>query len=186
MAESEKNKVTMELNSHQLETIKSLFGHYNWDINIEAESFVSENGGNTQDKCTQTESMETETEDENPGFVIEQDQSQNECPYCFCKPCITNEQNSQLWWHANTEEPHLRNSGLRKEHYKRFWTMLLHRGVWNDDRYIVMKVDAMSRDPRRQRYDWHKRDIMPKCVVSLVRHWFPNPGGFPYMGHMWE
>jgi hypothetical protein len=52
MAESEKNKVTMELNSHQLETIKSLFGHYNWDINIEAESFVSENGGNTQDKCT--------------------------------------------------------------------------------------------------------------------------------------
>jgi hypothetical protein len=36
MAESEKNKVTMELNSHQLETIKSLFGHYNWDINIEA------------------------------------------------------------------------------------------------------------------------------------------------------
>jgi hypothetical protein len=77
----------MELNSHQLETIKSLFGHYNWDINIEAE-----NGGNTQDKCTQTESMETETEDENPGFVIEQDQSQNECPYCFCKPCITNEQ----------------------------------------------------------------------------------------------
>jgi hypothetical protein len=50
---------------------------------IEAESFVSENGGNTQDKCTQTESMETETEDENPGFVIEQDQSQNECPYCF-------------------------------------------------------------------------------------------------------
>jgi hypothetical protein len=50
-----------ELNSHQLETIKSLFGHYNWDINIEAESFVSENGGNTQDKCTQTESMETES-----------------------------------------------------------------------------------------------------------------------------
>ena len=93
----------------------------------------------------------------------------------------TNEQNSQLWWHANTEEPHLRNSGLRKEHYKLFWTMLLHRGVWNDDRYIVMKVDAMSRDPRRQRYDWHKRDIMPKCVVSLVRHWFPNPRGFPYI-----
>ena len=109
MVESEKNKVTMELNNLQLETtcIKSLFGHYNWDINIEAESFVSENGRNTQDNCTQTESMETDTEDENPGFVIEQDQSQDECPYCFCKSCITNEQNRQLWWHANTEEPHL-------------------------------------------------------------------------------
>jgi hypothetical protein len=51
----------------------------------------------------------------------------------------------------------------------------------HDDRYVVMKADAMSRDPRRQRYDWHKRDIMPKCVVSLVRHWFPNPRGFPYI-----
>jgi hypothetical protein len=48
---------------------------------------------------------------ENPGFVIKQDQSQDECPYCFCKPCFTNEQNRQLWWHANIEEPHLWNSG---------------------------------------------------------------------------
>jgi hypothetical protein len=49
-------------------TIVCFFGHYNWDINIEAESFVSENGRNTQDNCTQTESMETDTEDENPGL----------------------------------------------------------------------------------------------------------------------
>jgi hypothetical protein len=56
----------------------------------------------------------------------------------------------------------------------------LHRGVWNDDRYIVMKADAMSRDPRRQRYDWHKRDILPKCVVSLVRHWFFSAYSFLY------
>jgi hypothetical protein len=54
----------------------------------------------------------------------------------------------------------LRNSGLRKEHYKRFWTMLLHRGVWNDDRYIVMKVDAMSRDPRRQRYKFWREILI--------------------------
>jgi hypothetical protein len=44
----------------------------------------------------------------------------------------------------------------------------------------------LTRDHRTQRFDWHKRDIMPKCVVTLVRHCFPNPGGFPYMGHMWE
>jgi hypothetical protein len=31
--------------------------------------------------------METETEDENPGFVIEQDQSQNECPF-FIAPSV--------------------------------------------------------------------------------------------------
>jgi hypothetical protein len=38
--------------------------------------------------------------------------------------------------------------------------MLLHRGAWNDDRYLLMKTDAMSRDPRRQKYEWLKRDIM--------------------------
>ena len=92
-----------------------------------------------------------------------------------------------IWplWHDRAEALHQRNSGLRKEHYKRFWTMLFHRGAWNDDRYLLMKTDALARDHRTQRFDWHRRDIMPKCVVTLVRHWFPNPGGFPYMGHMW-
>ena len=65
-------------------------------------------------------------------------------------------------WHTQQEEPHQRNSAIRKEHYnyKRFWTMLLHRGAWNDDRYLLMKTDAMSRDPRRQKFEWLKRDIM--------------------------
>ena len=84
------------------------------------------------------------------------------------------------------EEPHQRNSAIGKEHYKRFWTMLLHRGAWNDDRYLLMKTDAMSRGPRRQKFEWLKRDIMPKCVMNLVRQWFPNVAGIPYMGHMWE
>jgi hypothetical protein len=26
----------------------------------------------------------------------------------------------------------------------------LFEGVWNDDRYVVMKADAMSRDPKRK------------------------------------
>jgi hypothetical protein len=31
----------------------------------------------------------------------------------------------------------------------------------------------LTRDHRTQCFDWHKRDIMPKCVVTLVRHGFP-------------
>jgi hypothetical protein len=76
----------------------------------------------------------------------------------------TNEQNKQMWWHDRTEAPHQRSSGLRKEQYKRFWTMLLHRGAWNDDRYLLMKTYVSARDHRTQRFDWHKRDIMPNCV----------------------
>ncbi|CAG2245020.1 unnamed protein product [Mytilus edulis] len=134
-------------------------------------------------KTTQTDNNEEDEDDDQPGFVIQQDPSKEECRYCFCKPCITDDQNRQMWWHGQSEVAHQRNSSLRKEHYKRFWTMLLHRGAWNDDRYMLMKADAMTRDHRSQRFDWHKRDIMPKCVVTLVRCWFPNPGGFPYMPH---
>ena len=194
MSDEQSKKVTLELNNFQFETIRNLFGHYDWDMKIVDEA---EKGGNAQvnaEQGTQTENGQNTTdqdsteqeEDDNTQFTIPQSQSEEECIYCFCRPCITNERNRQMWWHTQAEAPHQRNSGFRKEHYKRFWTMLLHRGAWNDDRYILMKQDAMSRDRRTQRFDWHRRDIMPKCVVSLVRQWFPNPGGFPYMGHMWE
>ena len=195
MSELQNKTVTMELNNLQLETIKYLFGHNDWEMKIiEQSAVVEENGGNSHvqnntDQSTQTnnDNVANETdEDDNPEFVIPPDISEEECQYCFCRPCITNEQNKQMWWHDREEAPHQRNSGLRKEHYKRFWTMLLHRGAWNDDRYLLMKTDALARDHRTQRFDCHKRDIMPKCVVTLVRHCFPNPGGFPYMGHMWE
>ncbi|CAG2241946.1 unnamed protein product [Mytilus edulis] len=179
-------KVTMELSDLQLETIKHLFGHNDWEIKILDDSAVAiENGGNAQnlqmttEQSTQTDNNDEDEDDEDndqPGFVIQQDPSKEECRYCFCRPCITDDQNRQMWWHGQSEVAHQRNSSLRKEHYKRFWTMLLHRGAWNDDRYMLMKADAMTRDHRSQRFDWHKRDIMPKCVVTLVRCWFPNPG----------
>ncbi|CAC5369576.1 unnamed protein product [Mytilus coruscus] len=169
-------KVTMELSDLQLETIKNLFRHNDWEIKILDDSAVTnEKGGNAQnpqmttEQSTQTDNNEEDEDDDQPGFVIQQDPSQT---------------NVVAWSVRST--PSKKNSSLRKEHYKRFWTMLLHRGAWNDDRYIVMKSDAMTRDHRTQRFDWHKRDIMPKCVVTLVRCWFPNPGGFTYIGHMWE
>ena len=42
-------KVTMELSDLQLETIKHLFGHNDWEIKILDDSAVAiENGGNAQ------------------------------------------------------------------------------------------------------------------------------------------
>ncbi|KAJ8308363.1 hypothetical protein KUTeg_013237, partial [Tegillarca granosa] len=45
--------------------------------------------------------------------------------------------------------------------------MLLHRGAWSDERYLAAKSEAMRLDGRRTSYEWHRRDIMPKCVLSL-------------------
>ncbi|CAG2205328.1 unnamed protein product [Mytilus edulis] len=55
-----------------------------------------ENGGNAQNlQMTTEQSPQRDNNDEDndqPGFVIRQDPSKEECRYCFCKPCITDDQ----------------------------------------------------------------------------------------------
>ena len=63
---------------------------------------------------------------------------------------------------------------------------MYHRDAWKDLRYLAEKLKALQADPRHRKNEWRRRDIMPKCVLSLVRTWFPNPDGVPYMGHLWE
>ena len=119
-------------------------------------------------------------------FRIPHDDQCDECMYCYCKPCITSENNRQMWWEDECHPARRINHSLRKESYKKFWTMLFHRGVFLDERYQSIKQAALKRDPRCKNMVWHRRDILPKCVLELVRMWFPNPPNMPYMGHMWE
>ena len=70
--------------------------------------------------------------------------------------------------------------------YKRFWTMLFHQNVWRDPRYVERKQRALQQDPQRRKLTYHRRDLMPECVVDMVRLWLPNPSEQPYMGHKWE
>ena len=64
--------------------------------------------------------------------------------------------------------------------------MMFHRRVWDDPRYKRKKQLALQSDPRFRRYVWHRRDIMPNCVLTIVHQWLPKPQGAPYMGHMWD
>ena len=52
--------------------------------------------------------------------------------------------------------------------------------------YLAERLNTLQADPRHRKCEWHRRYIMPKCVVSLVRMWFPNPDEVPYMGHLWK
>lgn len=190
----------------QKETIRSLFNHYNWDLeevnpaelnraqqisSPRQNEEVMESANNNQDEVPVGEANDEEVDTE-PGqpymndFRLEHDQEREECQICLCKPCISDEHHRQLWWETEDHEPNEDNHDYRRLIYKRFWTMLLHYGVWEDPRYQERKVAALSTDPRRKEYVYHKRDIMPKCVIVLVRRWFPNPASLPYMGHMWE
>ena len=54
-------------------------------------------------------------------YVIQQDISELECPFCSCRPCITDERNRQNWWINVQQNAHALNTGQRKGLYKRFW-----------------------------------------------------------------
>ena len=174
--ESDKFVVSLLLTEEQRLAIKAFFGHNNWNY-------------------TETTSPEMAVPPEDdldlePGHIISQDPDAAECVYCLCRPCITDASNQQLWWDSEPQEAHERNSVIRKGLYKRFWTMLFHRGAWLDPRYKQKKADALQQDKNRQHYVWgggkaHKRDIMPDCVLQCVRSWYPNPPRLQYMGHRW-
>lgn len=138
------------------------------------------------DSQDHAEEINDNNEEVNQHFRIQQDHNSSECIYCYCRPCITDEVNRQLWWETDTHPKHRRNRNLRKEIYKRFWTMMYHRDVWNHPCYVHKKRRALEQDPRFRNLVWHRRDIMPDCVIKCVRGWFPNPDNIPYMGHLWE
>ncbi|CAC5400035.1 unnamed protein product [Mytilus coruscus] len=172
-----KSILALEVTEEQKETIYNLFAHHNWDYK---EIEIKEN--KDENKETNGAGNSEDFDD----FLIEQNDNFEECPYCLCKPCITHEHNRQMWWESEIQMAHIRNSSLRKTDYKRFWTNLFHRNVWQDPRYLERKRAALRQDPRRRNYVYHRRDLMPKCVIELVRSWFPNLPNVPYMGHMWE
>lgn len=167
--------VLLFMTPEQRLAVQAFFGHNNWD-------YIEKN-----------EVPELEYDDADlgldPGFVIQQNPHADECAHCLCRPCITDPSNQQMWWEVEIQAPHERNSSIRKGIYKRSWTMLFHRLVWKDQRYLLKKKTVLQECNNRQlvwgggRY--HKRDIMPDCVLKLVRYWYPNPAILDYMGHRW-
>ena len=175
MVETEnKSILAIEVTETQRETIRHLFAHNEWELN---EVPIRENEAQVQ---------ENQNDEDVQDFVINQNVEEEECIYCLCRPCISSEKNRQMWWLEDPVAPNRSNSQRRKDIYKRFWTMLFHRNVWIDPRYIERKRNALRQDPQRKNYIFHRRDLMPKCVVSKVRFWLPNLNEQPYMGHMWE
>ena len=172
--------VTLKMTETQKCAVKQLFDDHGWlfeeaplpvqDTLSHTESSGVENGstGNTD------EGGDFDPERYEPGFVIQQGEG-GECPYCLCTPCITNERNRQRWWPLAPRPNHRLNSLSRKTCYKSFWTMLYHRRVWLDARYITRKRTALGLDPQQNRDgSIHRRDLMPDCVLKLVRGWYPN------------
>ena len=124
------SRISATLSEEKLAAIRALFACNGWDWNSE---------------------WEMEIEDETPettsdSVIIPPDPEQNECPECFCRPCVVDDTNRQLWWPENPKPASSKNNKNRKMLYKKFWTMLCHRGVWQDRHYVERKSRAISLD----------------------------------------
>jgi hypothetical protein len=178
--------MTLEVTGEQKRAIEELFEKNKWELVITSTATHTENVDKDRDTSSCT-AEDFDPENQKPGYVIEHDESESECPFCLCRPCITSEKNKQSWWPTMPSAPHRLNSQSRKTCYNKFWTMMFHRGVWQDRRYKQRKSVALGLDPTNNQYVWlHKRDLMPDCIIKLVREWYPNPTSVPYMGHLWQ
>ena len=113
------------------------------------------------------------------------DDADNQCPSCYCRPCVT--ANVPHWLGAGAA-PSDRNSGLRKIRYRKFWTLLDRLGAWRHPLYLTKKQRELGTNHNRnndENFVITIREIMPTCVLKLCRGRYPNPAGRPYMGHKW-
>jgi len=164
------SRLILEVNEKQKQAILAFVNANDWDIKI------TEQISKTDDASHNNDSGGEEL------YPMQRHQAgENECPFCFCAPCIVSEGMRQMWWPDTNHEPSHTNSCARRPLYKRFWAMLQNCGAWNDPRYNEKKIMA-----RRGDGTWHRRELMPECVVTKCRQWLPNPESLPYMGHKWE
>ena len=69
--------------------------------------------------------------------------------------------------------------------YRKFWSMLEMHNSWRHPAYLHKKSAVMECDGVDESVVEVLREIMPDCVLSLVRELYPNPVGVPYLGHKW-
>lgn len=101
------------------------------------------------------------------------------CPHCFLPTCVT-EVNKEAVWLGDGREACLENAGTRRNIYFRYWNCLSNLDAWDHPLYIAKKTAGAEGSV------YHKREIMPNCVLKKVRGLYPNPTDCPYMGHKWE
>ena len=172
----------------KLEAIRRLFDENEWNFDFDIEET------RPNPSCSSTNELQNYSESLNepstsvqshervlpPIYIDVGAAAEGECPHCFCSPCVTKHRQS---WLGNGQKKCKRNANLRKTIYKRFWSMLDRRGAWKHSRYIQKKNRRLAQDNPINVIP--KREIMPDCVVSLVRDLYPNPDGVPYMDHLW-
>lgn len=165
-------RMVIKLTEEQERRFREIIEEENWDAGQVIQGVLQEDPVQEQ-----PEEADGGVNPENiPRYIVIQPRDGHlECEDCFSQPCVMHESNRQGWWPNQPEQAKDENRVYRRRLYKDFHTMLYHRGVWGDDRYIAKKSLMNGATIRRE--------IMPDCVCRQVRLWYPNKPGDPYMGH---
>lgn len=194
-----KNLLLKGVDELQAEALRHFINFHDWNIEVEevAQPAEGEAGGaqaNIVVMPSQPNQGNGYKEDEPNNLPLHQgdlleDPDEVECPHCYLRPCaITHRQG----WLEKAQPPKLSNRNIRKKMYKKFWSVMDHRGAWREPRYTRKKYNEMRREIPDDDLVWenavgnHQREIMPDCVLKFVRGMYPNPAEYAYMGHRWQ
>ena len=183
----------------QQEVIKGIFTFHGWDLEELGERPLEQYIPTTKESeyTPSTSSSgcggagDGDHGDSDDDYSDDQDDSPalgpNHCQYCFLNPCVTTRHQA---WLGNGQQPRAGNNLLRKDRYKKYWSVMDHYGGWNIDQYLRKKKrlfrSIRSRQIDRDTIVETRREIMPECILKQVRGLYPNLPGQPYMGHTWQ
>ena len=108
----------------------------------------------------------------------ELDGDRRECVFCFGSPCVTCVRQQ---WLGHGQDVYKRNSRTRKKLYRKCRSMMNMRGAWRRPLYVRKKETAMCRDHIDGTVVHVLREIMPECVLKLVRGLYPYSPDTPYL-----
>ena len=170
--------------------IEAFFNHNDWDfIQIEQKNELLSAGeiqstegaaGSSHENTLNTLDVSDLSEDDSSESSDKRDDSL--CQSCLCSPCVTTHEQA---WLGRGARPDPKNTKSRKIRYKKFWTMLDSRGVWRKTKYLRRKKQLLQNDGLNESVVRIQREVMPDCVLDLVRYRYPNPSDQPYLGHCW-
>ena len=166
-----RRQMVLELTDVQEDRLRQFMQEENWPEEDVMRGYVEQENlpeGDDRDDGAMPDNI--------PRYVVVQRRDGfEECLECFAQPCVMHPNNKQEWWPQQPAAASAHNHVYRRRLYRDFHTMLYHRGIWGDERYLAKKANMEGATIRRE--------VMPDCVCRWVRYWYPNPPGIPYMGH---
>ena len=197
-----KSVLTVVLTEEQKYAVEAFFAHNDWDFEIlheepyitsssggasnpvleNGQSVSHDNDGDQKINCERQRVAAAHQAHVNQEQFYEPDP--DACPYCFLNPCVATVRQG---WLGEGQAARMGNNSIRKEKYRKYWSVMSALGAWNHPLYVAKKMRALGHQDENNEIVWAGRqsirEIMPECVLKLVQGLYPNLPGVPYMGH---